>query len=233
MSYSENMKNTLRFAKWQDYRGGTDSIVINYESSPSAELPVRDMLNVNEKGFKTEPNIETGTYGYGKCVDAGTRNSFVKNRKGYIFFLTAYQGTKDEYKDRNFITGYYHIRQKADVRQQHLRNFDDEVCPDLEVCNALRADDYKFYKIEDAFELTTEKLKEWGYKGKLIKQLKLALSEEKTKEVLDFFSQKTDATEAYNDLLGEMNVKLQEIKEKELEEEEDSDKDHVELKIKN
>lgn len=197
MGYAEMMKNTLRFVKWNDYRGSKNAVVIHFESSPSLELPVRDILGENGKGLQAEPNIETGTYGYGRCLDGKTRNSFVKNRKGYLLFLTRYVGTRTEYIGRDFIVGYYKITQIADARDPHIRNLENEACPEIEHCYALRSQDMKFVSVSDAFELSSEKLKEWGYKGKISRQLRLALDESKLGEILAYFADKTDASPLY------------------------------------
>ncbi len=212
MGYAENAQNTLRLAQWQDYRGSKEAIVINFETSRSTELPVRDLLNESGKGRQYEPNIETGSYGFSKCVDARTRNSFVKKRKGYLLFLTNYQGTVEGYKDRDFIVGYYKILQTADVRKIHMRNYEDELCPEIDFCHALRAGEMKFVAIQDGFELTPDRLKGWGYKGKLNRQLRLAFSEEKVNQILEHFAQKEDASARY---VAEIEILLGKVREQE------------------
>lgn len=197
MSYVENMQNTLRLVRWQDYRGGNNAVVIHYESSKTSEWPVRDILDEAGKGSQIEPNLETMTYGYSHCIDPRTRNSFFKGRKGYLFFATNYQGPSESHRDKDYIVGYYRIRQVADVRKGHMRNMEDGICPELDFCHCLRAGEYKFVAIQDAFELSSAKLKEWGYKGKLSRQLRLSLTDEKTQEVLDFLKDKEDATPNY------------------------------------
>ncbi len=197
MGYVENAQNTLRLQPWQDYRGSKEAIVINFECGKSTELPVRDILNESGKGRQYEPNLETGTYGYLTCADARTRNSFVKKRKGYLLFLTNYQGTVEGYRGRDFIVGYYRILQTADVRKFHMRNYGGELCPEIDFCYALRAGEMKFVKIQDGLELTPDRLKGWGYKGKLNRQLRLAFDEAKVNQVLEHFAQKEDASSGY------------------------------------
>jgi len=225
MSYVENIQNTLRHVKWQDYRGSKESVVVNFECAQSSILPIRDVLGEADRGAKREPNIETHTYGFSQCVDARTRNSFVKNRKGYMFFLTNYQGQSKKHKGRDFIVGYYHILQTADVRKSHMRNMEEEMCPDLDFCHALRSLESKFVPIEEAFELSSDKLKEWGYKGKLSRQLKLAFNEEKTNEVLDFFSSKQDASALYIEEIAKAVNKLREKEASEDQEEEETEEE--------
>lgn len=209
MDYAEIKKKTLDAFRWQDYRGSKEGMVIYFESSPSSKLPVRDVLNENGKGKQYEPSCETSTYGLERCVDPRTRNSFVKKRKGYLLFLTTYQGKNEEYKNRDFIIGYYRIMQSADVRKHHLRNYDDEMCPEVDYCYALRAGEFKFVAIEDGFELNSEKLKSWGYKGKIAKQLKMAFNEQKVTEILEHFSSKKDIT---GECIEEIEKLIQKIK---------------------
>lgn len=207
MGYAENAQSALRIQPWQDYRGSKEAIVINFECSKSTELPVRDILDENGKGRQIEPNIETGAYGYFQCFDARTRNSFVKKRKGYLLFLTNYQGTLEGYRGRDFIVGYYRILQTADVRKFHMRNFSGELCPEIEYCHALRAGEMKFVKIQDGLELTADRLKSWGYKGKLNRQLRLAFDEEKVTQVLEHFAQKEDQSASYISQIEKLLVK--------------------------
>lgn len=208
MGYAEIMQNTIRFAKWNDYRGSKNAVVIHFESSPSLELPVRDILGENGKSLQVEPNMETGTYGYNRCLDGKTRNSFVKNRKGYLLFFTRYSGTRTEYAGRDFVVGYYRVTQIADVRSLHIRNFENEACPEVEHCFSLRSQNIKFVSIEDSFELSTGKLKEWGYKGKLTRQLRLALDEPKLNEILAHFEDKKDVTGLYISEIEKLTQKL-------------------------
>ncbi|MFH1322215.1 MAG: hypothetical protein ABIH80_00065 [Methanobacteriota archaeon] len=81
--------------------------------SPSSELPVRDILNEQKRGYKTEPHIEIGAENY--CIDCYQRNikSFVKRHEKYLFLLTACRNKKLNYHyGKQFIVGYI---EKAEV----------------------------------------------------------------------------------------------------------------------
>ncbi|HUR24936.1 MAG TPA: hypothetical protein VM327_02850 [Candidatus Thermoplasmatota archaeon] len=59
---------------------------------------------------KSDPNIETGTYGLFSTCERGMRNGLVKNNRRYLLFVTR-RGTA------RYLTGYYDIGWYADGRE--------------------------------------------------------------------------------------------------------------------
>lgn len=56
--------------------------------SPSSELPIRDVLNENKKGHKTEPHIEIGAENYINPCYQSYIKSFAKSDEEYLFLFT-------------------------------------------------------------------------------------------------------------------------------------------------
>ena len=86
------------------------------------------------------------------------------------------------------------------MKKLHIRYSSDYSCLDEDACYALRADQMHFVSIEDAFEVTPEILKEWGYKARLTKQTRVILDVEQTARVIDHLKSKENITE---DLIAE------------------------------
>ncbi|MGL1901803.1 MAG: hypothetical protein OCC49_06680 [Fibrobacterales bacterium] len=189
---------------WQDYRGNHAGILLYVDTSKQSVLPVRDQLNENEKGYLTEPNYETSTYGMKGPFNTKSINSIVKNKHRYILFGTKYQGLNEEYTDKYLIIGYMRIDKVKDLRARHLheymRNPDATVEPEcitLDRAIACYSEDMKFFSLEDSLEVTKEFLKEMGYKGRITRQMKLLLEDENLDRVITHFSDKTDISEEY------------------------------------
>ena len=49
-------KTQINLDGWQDYRGNAAGSLLYVETSHQSEMPVRDQLNENGKGFLYEPN---------------------------------------------------------------------------------------------------------------------------------------------------------------------------------
>lgn len=73
-----------------------------YLSDPLARWPVREVTRPGDN--KSDPNIETGTYGLFSTCEPGMRNRIVHDGAATIFFLT----TRRRGEGR-VLTGYYHI----------------------------------------------------------------------------------------------------------------------------
>jgi len=226
-------KKQINTTKWQDYRGKTEGILIYLESSPSSELPVRDVLNETGKGFKSEPDYSTNTYGFFGCSNTKLNSSVIKSKRRYFFFGTQYAGTLEAFKNKFLITGYMRIDKILDVRKRHSHAWMETKgeteapdCVNLRECWSFYSEDMNFYKPEDCFELTEDVMKGWGYKGRIAKHMKLSFTEDHAQEILDHFSQQTPQNEAYiakvESLLAE-KAKLLAESEESNEEEDDSD----------
>jgi hypothetical protein len=89
-------------APWRalvDQGGGYLSI---YYSEPLARWPVREITRPGDN--KSDPNIETGTYGLFSTCEPTMRNRIVLDGAATIFFLT----TQKQRRGR-VLSGYYHV----------------------------------------------------------------------------------------------------------------------------
>ncbi|HEV2120630.1 MAG TPA: hypothetical protein VGS11_11095, partial [Candidatus Bathyarchaeia archaeon] len=76
-----------------------------YYSDSNSKIPVRDITRFGDS--KSDPNVETGTYGLFSTCEEDMRRSFVQKGLEHIFFFT----TRTRAKTRvRVLTGYYHIR---------------------------------------------------------------------------------------------------------------------------
>lgn len=182
---------------WQDYRASTNGMVVFYASDPVSEMAIREIPEELTSAVTPEPNYESGTYGFYGCDKTKIRGAFAKSKLRYLFFLTKYLGSKEEFKDKMLITGYYRIAKTADVQKLHLRYLDECSCIDAASCMALRADEVRFVGLSDAFVVTEEQLKAWGYNAKVSKQLRIILSPENTAQLLAYLKEKPDQLKAY------------------------------------
>jgi hypothetical protein len=182
---------------WQDYRASTNGMVVFYTSDPVSEMAIREIPEELSSAVTPEPNYETGTYGFYGCDKTKIRGAFAKSKVRYLFFSTKYLGSKEEFKDKILITGYYRIAKTADVQKLHLRYLDDCSCIDAASCMALRADEVHFVGLSDAYVVTEEQLKAWGYNAKVSRQLRIILSPENTDQLLGYLKEKPNKLDAY------------------------------------
>jgi len=182
---------------WQDCRTSNIGMIVFYASDPVSEIPIRETPDELPSPVSPEPNYETGTYGFYGCDKTKIRVAFTKGKVRYLFFLTKYAGSNEEFKDKVVMTGYYRISKTADVQKIHLRHLDDSSCIDATSCPALRADEVHFVGLTDAYIVTEAQLKAWGYNAKVSKQLRLILSEEDTVLVLAKLKDKPNQLDAY------------------------------------
>ena len=183
---------------WQDYRGKGEGVLVHLDTTKKHALPVRDPIDTDGEPL-LEPNYETSTFGLLQCYDARTRLAMLKNRRRYVVFGTRYQGLLEEYRNRFFIIGYMRLDQMLEVRKRHSHKWMEKTtgekpeCIALEACYAFRSGEMHFYAVENGFELSEKLMKEWGYKGKITKQMKLTFTEEKLETILEHFKTKTPA----------------------------------------
>ncbi len=182
---------------WQDYRAANTGMIVYYSSDPISEIPIREIPDDADSPVVPEPNYESGTYGFYGCSRTKIRGAFAKSKIRYMFFLTRYAGTKDGFKDKMLITGYYHIAKTADVQKLHLRYLNEYSCIDSATCIALRADKVVFVALEDAFEVSPDRLKVWGFNAKVSKQLRIMLTPESTSELLSHLNSKPNMLDSY------------------------------------
>jgi hypothetical protein len=191
------MKQSIDSVLWQDYRASNTGMVVFYASDPVSEIPVREIPEEIDSSMLPEPNYENKVYGFFGCVRPKIRQAFFKSKLRYIFFLTKYAGANEEFKDKIMVTGYFRIFKTADVQKLHFRYVKDSACLETDACTALRADEVRFVALKDAFIVSDELLKSWGFNAKVNKQLRITLEADKTSELLDYLKSKPDKTAAY------------------------------------
>lgn len=182
---------------WQDYRAANTGMVVFYASDPVSEIPVREIPDDVESPALPDPNYETGTYGFYGCSRTKIRGAFAKSKLRYLFFLTKYAGTKEGFKDKMLVTGYFRISKTTDVQKLHRRYLDEYSCMDVDTCVALRADEVHFVSLTDAFEVSPDQLKAWGFNAKVSKQLRIVLTAESTTQLLTLLKSKPNQRETY------------------------------------
>ena len=76
--------------------------------SPSSELPIRDVLNEQKQGHKTEPHIEIGAENYWyACYQSNNIIPFLKSDEKYLLlFTTCKNKTLTEFYGKKYIVGY-------------------------------------------------------------------------------------------------------------------------------
>jgi hypothetical protein len=189
---------------WQGYRHKTTGVIIYYDSDETALLPIRVTTDKKGNPANSDPNYETGTYGLHSCTSSNYRANFVKNKCGYIFFMTKYQGKDEKLKDKFIVTGYYAIGSTAEVQKLHLRYLDGNSCSSEKMCFALKASQNEngennaaFFSLDDAYVLNSVALKSFGIDKKITKATKIELDEEKTKKLLKKFEGKENKIADY------------------------------------
>ena len=76
--------------------------------SQSSKLPIRDILNEQKRGHKTEPHIEIGAENYiCCCYQKNNIVPFLESREKYLFLFTTCKNKElGGYYDKRFIVGY-------------------------------------------------------------------------------------------------------------------------------
>ncbi len=189
--------NHIESIKWQDYRGIRTGVIVYYNTDPISEIPIREVPEELPTELLPEPNYESGSYGLYGCKHNKMRSSFVKKKIQYLFFMTRYEGTNIELTDELMVTGYYRIKQVADVQKLHIRYLNEYSCLNEETCMAFRADKIHFVSVQDAFLITSEVLKVWESTSRITRQTKIVLDEEKTAELIAYLESKKNVVEAY------------------------------------
>jgi hypothetical protein len=174
---------------WQGYRHKGTGVIVYYDSDETSLLPIRTSLGKKGKAADADPNYETGTYGLYGCSASPHRTKFIKNKFGYLFFMTKYSGADIKLKDKIIITGYYKIGSISEVQKLHLRYIDENSCIAEKLCYALKAsinetggNDLVFLSLEDAYQLNSAAMKLLGIEKKITKATKIELDEERTKK---------------------------------------------------
>ena len=87
---------------WRELPGSGRGYLSVYFSEPLARWPVREITRPADN--KSDPNVETGTYGLFSTCEPSMRNRIVHDGAATIFFLT----TRKAHQGR-VVSGYYHV----------------------------------------------------------------------------------------------------------------------------
>ena len=76
--------------------------------SPSSAMPIRDVLNEQKQGHKTEPHIEIGTENYwAHCYQSNNIIPFIRNNEKYLFLMTTCRNKGlEQFCGKKFVVGY-------------------------------------------------------------------------------------------------------------------------------
>ena len=174
---------------WQDYNPSEKTGKLCYQyCSEQSVLPIRDVLNDHNNGFKAEPNYETATYNW--CFDCNQPSvrAAVKDGLSHILFITKYTGQKREYRGRYFIVGYYEIGWVTQVGDS----------------TAIRAKRMCFTPIKKAYEVTDARWRRINTKGQTLKLENLRRATQRIKgALLDEIISHLDKGYATDDFLYE------------------------------
>jgi hypothetical protein len=187
---------------WQDYRGRGGGVLIHLTTTRLHDLPV----TVGPSGsVLPDPNFNAGTFGFGQCLEARTRVAAGNSRRKYFLFGTRYQGTVEALRGRFLIIGAMRLEKMMEVRKRHVHRWMEKntglppECMNLDSCHAFQSSELNFYAPQDAFELTEPLMKQWGYKGKITKQMKLTFTDDKVEKILGHFREKVPCNSAYQE----------------------------------
>ncbi len=87
---------------WRELSDAGRGYLSVYFSEPLARWPVREITRPADN--KSDPNIETGTYGLFSTCEPSMRNRIVNDGAATVFFLT----TRRKHQGR-VVSGYYHV----------------------------------------------------------------------------------------------------------------------------
>jgi hypothetical protein len=151
---------------------------------PSSELPVRDVLDEQGQGHKTEPHIEIGAENYiFCCYQSNNIVPFLKSKERYLFLFTTCKNKKfEKFYGKRFIVGYM-VKQSfiyCNCRELIKQGYCDN-CAEQQHYGV--RGETKIFRFEDAYPL--EKLVE---NSKQIRIRKVSIDE--TKEILEYFKWK-------------------------------------------
>jgi len=193
----EDLMSAVNGTAWQDYRASNTGMIVYYGGDPISELPIREVPEKFNSDIQPEPNYETGTFGFLGCARTKIRSTFVKQKIKYLLFVTKYVGKNAAFKDKYMVTGYYRVNKIADVKRRHIRYCAEYSCLEEKVCYALRAEEVRLVSAEDAYIVTPQQFKEWGFSGRLTRQSRILLDEAQTAALVQFLQKKTDITSKY------------------------------------
>jgi hypothetical protein len=102
VEYSSEVNNASLGAPWIELPDSGRGYLSVYFSDQMARWPVREITRRGDN--KSDPNIETGTYGLFSTCEPAMRNRIVQDGAATIFFVTTHKPGRGR-----SISGYYHV----------------------------------------------------------------------------------------------------------------------------
>ena len=166
--------------KWQKFDGRSKTSYLDWYfcDRNSNDFAVRD-VSIQEK---LEPHYEDYTFNVCRSCNQPLLKAALSRKEKYIFFFTKYTGVLKEYKGEYFITGYYKISAVTTISYEK-RKFRQ----------AVKANESKFVKISDAFNLRQIVGTRIYNSRRVLKRL----DEDKTNLILRYFKDKKNRIDDY------------------------------------
>lgn len=162
-----------------------------YLSDDVSKYAVREVTRPNDN--KSDPNLETMSYGLFSTCERGMRAGAVNSNRPYIFFLT-------KRGDRRYLTGYYHIKWFTEGHPvfSYLRS--GKVQDDY----ILVADKMKFVHPPIPMEEIAERFNDEFF-SKWFRTYKIT-NEVRTADLLEVIDQREDVTKNYLDEIERLEL---------------------------
>lgn len=146
--------------------------------SPSSVFPVRDVLNEQGEGYKTEPYLEKQAENYcNSCMQSNIK-SFLQSRERYLFLVTKCKNKKLSRHFRKLYVVGWLIKQKYEFRPGGFYAVSGRT---------------KLYRFDDAYELPPP--------PDNFRHFKRVQNHRQTMDILDYFNGKTNI---FGDSLNEV-----------------------------
>lgn len=169
---------------WEEHQASEDAqsyLTFYYSEDEISKYPVREVTKVNDN--KSDPNLETMSYGLCSTCTRDIRSGLVKNNRPYLFFCTNFKGER-------YLSGYYHIGWYS-LGPPLLTNYrNGSIRDDFR----LVADEMKWIYPPISFETVADEI---GFNGILTGFRKKLVSPETTEALLDLFESREDYSQQY------------------------------------
>lgn len=169
---------------WEEHQASDNAksyLTLYYCEDEISKYPVREVTKVNDN--KSDPNLETMSYGLCSTCTRDIRSGLVKNNRPYIFFCTNYKGERH-------LAGYYHIGWYS-LGPPLLTNYRNGSIRDD---YRLVADEMKWLYPPISFDTVAD---ETGFDGILSGFRKKLVSPETTDALLSLFEEREDCSQQY------------------------------------
>ncbi|MFD1514555.1 hypothetical protein [Halomarina rubra] len=169
---------------WENHEvaeGAQSYLTLYYSEDEISKYPVREVTRVNDN--KSDPNLETMSYGLCSTCTRDIRSGLVKNGRPYLFFCTNFRG-------KRHLTGYYHIGWHS-LGPPLLTNFSNGSIRDD---YRLVADEVKFVYPPISFDEIAE---EYGFTDIQSGFRKKLISSDEAELLLSILDQRDDRTGEY------------------------------------